>query len=276
MAQVVGGYHAIALPLPHSAFRRFIYAKEHLAKVSEQAGAESVLAPGRTAYLVNLPRSATDEWLRQCLEPVGAIQHVVSASDGETEAEDAGGDPLMAKTAHVVFKSAESLEKMLTVRTLETPAPGKPSGLRAYVAKYRRNKPGPTAVKEMADRFMATFDADEEEDLRQREELKSRVDDDGFQTVVNTKKRSAVPPEDLAARPAKKQKSKELRNFYRFQTREKKRDRTFLALCLYGLLVMVLMHIVRGCAELKTLRERFEEDRQLVDKMKKANKFRPE
>ncbi|RLN89696.1 hypothetical protein BBJ28_00013547 [Nothophytophthora sp. Chile5] len=276
MAQVVGGYHAIALPLPHSAFRRFIYAKEHLAKASEQAGAESVLAPGRTAYLVNLPRSTTDEWLRQCLEPVGAVQHVVSAEGGEKEANDAAGDPLMARTAHVVFKSAESLEKMLTIRTLETPAPGEPSGLRAYVAKYRRNKPGPTAVKEMADRFMATFDADEEEDLRQREELKSRVDDDGFQTVVNTKKRSAVPPEDLAARPAKKQKSKELGNFYRFQTREKKRDRTCLALGLYGLLVMTLMHLAVGCVELKTLRERFEEDRQLVDKMKKANKFRPE
>jgi len=29
-------------------------------------------------------------------------------------------------------------------------------------------------------------------------------------------------------------------------------------------------------AELKTLRERFEEDRQMVEKMKKANKFRPE
>jgi ribosomal RNA-processing protein 7 len=76
--------------------------------------------------------------------------------------------------------------------------------------------------------------------------------------------------------PVKKQKSKELGNFYRFQMREKKRGRTFT----------LLLHLLvrRRCAhwwimvyvELKSLRERFEEDRQIVDKLKKANKFKPE
>lgn len=77
------------------------------------------------------------------------------------------------------------------------------------------------------------------------------MDDDGFQTVVNTKKRSAAAAEDLA-RPSKKQKAKEVPQFYRFQMREKKRD------------------------QLKSLRERFEEDRAMVEKLKKANKFKPE
>ena len=77
---------------------------------------------------------------------------------------------------------------------------------------------------------MASFDAAEEESLRDRKELKNRVDDDGFQSVVNTKKRGIILAEEVLARPAKKPKSKELDNFYRFQTREKKRDRTWISL----------------------------------------------
>ncbi|KAK1941966.1 Ribosomal RNA-processing protein 7 [Phytophthora citrophthora] len=117
---------------------------------------------------------------------------------------------------------------------------------------YRRNHPGLSVVKELADRYMAWFDEMKEEDKRRREELKNQVDDEAFQTVMNTKKRGIVQAEEVLATPTKKQKSKELDNFYRFQTREEKRH------------------------QLKTLRERFEEDRQLVEKMKKANKFRPE
>ncbi|KAG3158085.1 hypothetical protein PC128_g21564 [Phytophthora cactorum] len=253
-SKVFSGYHAIALPLPHSSFRRFIYAKQHDAKPG--INVESVLAAGRTAYLVNLPVHASEQWLRACLEPLGAIQHVVAGSGGlldeEDEGDDGATDTVPNRTAHVVFKTEKSLDKMLQVDDLETPAPSKPCGLQAYAAEYRRNRPGLSVIKEMADRYMASFDEMEAEDLRRREELKSQVDDDGFQTVVNTKKRGIVQTEEVLARPAKKQKSKELDNFYRFQMREKKRD------------------------QLKTLRERFEEDRQLVEKMKKANKFRPE
>ncbi|KAG7382933.1 hypothetical protein PHYPSEUDO_004229 [Phytophthora pseudosyringae] len=256
-AEVFSGYHAIALPLPHSSFRRFIYAKQHDAK----PGAGSLLAAGRTAYLVNLPATASAEWLRACLAPLGGVQHVVAGPGGlfreGDEDEDVAADNVANRAAHVVFKAEESLVKMLEVDALETPAPVKPCGLQGYAAKYRRNRPGLRVVKELADRYMASFDKMEDEDKRRREELKKQVDDDGFQTVVNTKKRGIVQAEEVLARPAKKHKSKELNNFYRFQTREKKRDRAL-------------------ACELKTLRERFEEDRQLVEKMKKANKFRPE
>ncbi|KAF1791876.1 Ribosomal RNA-processing protein 7 [Phytophthora cactorum] len=212
-SKVFSGYHAIALPLPHSSFRRFIYAKQHDAKPG--INVESVLAAGRTAYLVNLPVHASEQWLRACLEPLGAIQHVVADR----------GDYSTRKTREMM------------VDDLETPAPSKPS-----YAAVPSQPSGLSVIKEMADRYMASFDEMEAEDLRRREELKSQVDDDGFQTVVNTKKRGIVQTEEVLARPAKKQKSKELDNF----------------------------------SELKTLRERFEEDRQLVEKMKKANKFRPE
>jgi ribosomal RNA-processing protein 7 len=72
---------------------------------------------------------------------------------------------------------------------------------------------------------MVDFDNEEKEEIRRKEELKHQVDDDGFVTVVNTKKKKMIGVDELS-RPAKKQKSKELQNFYRFQMREKKRDRT--------------------------------------------------
>lgn len=257
--KVLSGYHAVGLPLPHSSFQRYIYVKEHAVKKQEasiSSKTESILAAGRTAYLVNLPPYASDQWLRAGLESLGAIQHIVTGSTGLSN-EERGDDSTdlsnkVNRTAHVVFKTKEAMDQLLRMDVLEMPTPSNASGLQAYVSKYRHNRPGLVAIKEMADRYMASFDQLETEDLRRREELKNQVDDDGFQAVVNTKKRGVTETKEVLARPAKKQKAKELDNFYRFQTRERKRD------------------------QLKTLRERFEEDVLLVKKMKKANKFTPE
>ena len=51
--------------------------------------------------------------------------------------------------------------------------------------------------------------------------MQHQVDEDGFQTVVNPKRKI---PMDLDRLP-KKQKSKELQDFYRFQLRDKRRSR---------------------------------------------------
>uniref|UniRef100_M4BU35 Ribosomal RNA-processing protein 7 C-terminal domain-containing protein n=1 Tax=Hyaloperonospora arabidopsidis (strain Emoy2) TaxID=559515 RepID=M4BU35_HYAAE len=266
-AKVFGGYHAIALPLPHSSFQRFVFAKRHIGKAISTV--EGILATGRTAYVVNLPTSTScrqiddlcsaEEWLRACFEPLGAIQHIVAGSGGlfvEREQLEEEGENVLevgaSRTAHVVFKTEESLNKMLQVDLLGTPAPLQVGGLQAYAARYRRNRPGLSVLKDMADRFMASFDAAEAECLRQRNEKKNQVDDDGYHVVVNRKKRGVIQAEEVLARPVKKRKSNELDNFYRFQTREKKRD------------------------QLKTLRERFQEDRHVVEKLKKANKYQPE
>ncbi|TYZ68435.1 hypothetical protein PybrP1_003885 [[Pythium] brassicae (nom. inval.)] len=255
---LVGGYHALALPLaPGALFRRFLYVKAHVAK-SHEGGGEAMLAPERSAYVVNVPSAVADveTWLRARLEPAaGAVQHVVVAA-----APADGADPLLARSAHVAFKSADALKKLLALQELAEPEEVEAeeaeedaavSGLQKYLRQYRANKPGLATVKAIADQYMAKFDAEEDEDFRRREELKAQVDDDGFKTVVNTKKRSLAAAEDLA-RPAKKQKSKEMTDFYRFQMRERKRD------------------------QLKSLRERFEEDRQMVEKLKRSNKFKPE
>ncbi|KAJ0398484.1 hypothetical protein P43SY_006642 [Pythium insidiosum] len=244
---LVGGYHPVALPLAHGVFKRYVYVKKHHVKDSGDTS-ESILAADRTVYMVNLPTDSDDDWLRECLASVGSIQHIVPGAQSDNS------DPLLAKTAHVVFKSKQAAEKLLSLSAIDCAVPEVATGLDAYLAKYDATRPGLSAVKEIADRFMAEFDAQEEEqEIRHREELKNQVDDDGFVTVVSSKRKKQLAGDDLLLQqPAKKQKSKELHNFYRFQMREKKRD------------------------QLKTLRERFEEDKLLVEKLKKANKFKPE
>lgn len=138
---VAGGYHALALPLPRGAFRRFVYAKKHAAKKSSASaegdegaanGGESLLAADRTVYFVNLPRAATDKWLRASLEPAfGAVQHIVFGSAGASE--DASGvkaDPLLGKAAHVVFKSKDAVRKVLSAQEIDAEAPEGVSGLK--------------------------------------------------------------------------------------------------------------------------------------------------
>lgn len=60
------------------------------------------------------------------------------------------------------------------------------------------------------------------QEIADRKTMQHQIDEDGFQTVVNPKRKI---PMDLDRLP-KKQKSKELQDFYRFQLREKKRNRT--------------------------------------------------
>ncbi|KAF0684885.1 Aste57867_23129 [Aphanomyces stellatus] len=238
MGRKISGYTMIPFP---GAFASYLYVKKHIAKTEGQE--ESQLAADRTAYVVNLPAIATQESVEELFNHVGPVQTILmgKASDGT-----------VASSAHVVFKSKASLTQLLKLKELPQ-MPGADNVrdvLEAAIEQYRADRPGIHALKAEADEFMASFDAEEAEERKQREELKYQVDEDGFQTVVNTKRKRKELEEMLPFR--KKQKSKELQDFYRFQLREKKRG------------------------QLKTLRERFDEDRQMVEKMKKAHKFRPE
>ncbi|ETV83581.1 hypothetical protein H257_04279 [Aphanomyces astaci] len=238
MPRTIAGY--TALPFP-GAFASYLYVKKHITK--SEGTEETELAADRTAYVVNLPLFATAEQVKELFNEVGAVQSVVmgKASDGT-----------VASSAHVVFKSKATLKQLLK-RSVLPAFPGSDvvhDAFEAAIQKYKADRPGLNVLKARADEFMANFDAEEAAERQEREQLKTRVDADGFQTVVNTK-RKRVDQEDLLTY-RKKQKSKELQDFYRFQLREKKRG------------------------QLKTLRERFDEDRQMVEKMKKERKFRPE
>lgn len=93
--------------------------------------------------------------------------------------------------------------------------------------KYHAARKDIDVLQAEADTFMREFNEKEEEVVEERTRLKEIIDGDGFQTVVrNTKK--ATPYEKLMVPKKKKTKvkSKELKNFYRYQMREKKQERT--------------------------------------------------
>lgn len=119
--------------------------------------------------------------------------------------------------------------------------------------EYKQLRPSFSEIKKLTDEYMSTFDAKEEKEQRDREQLKEYIDQDGFQTVVYTKRKKLnLSNEELEFVSIKKQKKKQVNDFYRFQLREKKRD------------------------QLKSLRERFEEDKVMIEKIKKQHQFIPE
>ncbi|KAL0586220.1 hypothetical protein ABG067_004068 [Albugo candida] len=251
----VGGYHSIALPLHNSLYYRFIYVKKHDDRASHSE-IHNQLASNRTVHVVNLPYQAGDDWIKECFSKVGMVQSIHRntaqndpAVSHSAEVNTDQGACSLINSAHVVFRSEKSVATLLSTFLLDqlAPLPTK-LGLQGYLEQYRRKRPGLEAIKEFTDKYMAEFDAREAAEIADRKTMQHQIDEDGFQTVVNPKRKI---PMDLDRLP-KKQKSKELQDFYRFQLREKKRN------------------------QLKSLRERFEEDCQQIEKLKCANKFHPE
>lgn len=104
-------------------------------------------------------------------------------------------------------------------------------------------------LKEKADSFMEIFERMEHEE---KEEEKKRVTleaEDGWTLVTHKGKRNKDDVRKV--RHKKKDKKKELNNFYTSQIREAKRD------------------------QLALLREKFEKDKERIGKLKLARKFNP-
>ena len=119
-----------------------------------------------------------------------------------------------------------------------------------YKSRYNLNK---EMVKLQADKFMEMFDNNLANENYKREMLEGKVDEDGF-TLVTRKK--AVKTANAAAnllKKRKKQKKKQgtVGDFYVFQRRERKRN------------------------QLKELREKFEQDKNRVERLKNSRKYKP-
>ena len=107
-------------------------------------------------------------------------------------------------------------------------------------------------MKEETDRFVAAFETREEQTRLAKERKQNEVDADGFIMVSRKRQvRSAVMEANENRQKKKRKKNRELKNFYQWQVREAKRD------------------------QLKQLRDKFEEDKMRIAKLKAARKFRP-
>lgn len=117
-----------------------------------------------------------------------------------------------------------------------------------HLSQYEKS---PEQLMEETNRFIAAFETREEQIRLAKERKRNEVDADGF-TLVSRKRqaRHAVIEANRVSKKPKKKK-KELKDFYRFQLRESKRD------------------------QLAELRKKFEADKRRIEKLKAARKFRP-
>jgi hypothetical protein len=111
-------------------------------------------------------------------------------------------------------------------------------------------------MKEEVDSYMKDFEEEEEKERLEKIRKSKEMDDDGFMPVRTKHKTRKTTDKGSSrssgnARSRGEKKSKELKNFYRFQMREEKRE------------------------TLQSLREQFEKDKERVARMKADRKFSP-
>ncbi|KAK7205140.1 ribosomal RNA-processing protein 7-domain-containing protein [Myxozyma melibiosi] len=146
-------------------------------------------------------------------------------------------------SAHVTFASAPSLARILAILKYKQASPpfwtlpnasspaasSGASGYSRYTAIHARRFVPAQVLQSTVDSFMERFNAEEEERERAAKRARSEPDADGFVTVTRGAGagRGGVAVSSDAVREAAKEKmkKKELKDFYRFQVRERKKER---------------------------------------------------
>ena len=211
-------YHVIQLALSKGLYMP-LYVKKYYNKVSKDGVVqETELVSGRTLMVVNIPEQWTEEEFMRVFEPFGAIQSVKLTYRKDLNPSD-------CRTGFVVYKSEKTIEDgVLKTNQLRAPkVTPKVSGIEAYKQAYYANIPSRESILEEANEYMKQFNLKEEEEHEKKLQLRDVVDDDGFQTVVTMKKRPGSE-KNKAPEKKKRRKDHELKNFYRYQVREEKRD----------------------------------------------------
>eukprot|EP00455_Lapot_gusevi_P030863 TRINITY_DN3325_c0_g1_i3.p1 TRINITY_DN3325_c0_g1~~TRINITY_DN3325_c0_g1_i3.p1 ORF type:complete len:284 (-),score=87.25 TRINITY_DN3325_c0_g1_i3:39-830(-) len=172
------------------------------------------------------------------------------------------GYPLSgALTARVHMSSQEEVEKALAldlkqVRQPFEPDTSIPTGVASWLQDYDLKRPDPNQLQTRVDKFMHFFDLRMQ---KEKEEEKSGpiVDEEGFTLVRSTKKRrfpllkEQQEAKERMQNQKKKRSEKQLINFYSHQIKDAKKQ------------------------QLAELRQKFEEDKKKIEKMKQNRKFNP-
>ncbi|CAG8477563.1 10582_t:CDS:2 [Acaulospora morrowiae] len=165
-------------------------------------------------------------------------------------------------SAYVIFESSEGLNNALNMRQKMRLWNAKHSvlslGLDKWIEEYKALRRDPNDLQREVDEYMRKFEEAEQKRRQELEAKHNQPDEEGFITVTRTGRRNVNTDGTITVTAAKpeevkglKPKNKELVDFYRFQTRETKRNR------------------------LVDLRKKFEEDKQKIAKLKANRRFRP-
>ncbi|XP_042857343.1 ribosomal RNA-processing protein 7 homolog A-like isoform X2 [Penaeus japonicus] len=215
----------------------------------------------RTLFVVNVPPYATESAFKKVFSRYGKVLNVQfykkPTSGAPQLTKFPNLDPVQPvtgfKVAYVVFSSPASVQKAMakssTVLTLSSQENSVPSGIKKWSAMYNNSFVSKTVLAKEIQNVMEDFDQRKEAEKSGNTD----PDEDGWVTVINTKKkpRQIKVDELKQKRSRKKKKQQQLVNFYGFQERQTKMD------------------------HLAQLRKKFEEDKKRISQMRASRKFRP-
>ncbi|XP_069982322.1 ribosomal RNA-processing protein 7 homolog A [Penaeus vannamei] len=216
----------------------------------------------RTLFVVNVPPYVTEIAFKKLFSRYGKVSqvhfHKKPTAGAPKQSKFPNLDPIPHipgfKVAYVVFTSADSVEKAMEVPSgtalyLSSQGNPLPTGIKKWCAMYNKSFVSKTVMAEEIKGVMEDFDKRKEAEKTGNTE----PDEDGWVTVVNTKKkpRQVKVDELKQKRNRKKKKQQKLVNFYSFQDRQTKMD------------------------HLAQLRKKFEEDKKRITQMRTSRKFKP-
>ncbi|PIA17622.1 hypothetical protein COEREDRAFT_71423 [Coemansia reversa NRRL 1564] len=264
----IGGYKVLPVRFGDDSdgATHYLYFRQH------STTKEDMLRPtDRTIFMANLPADATERDIRRLFQGVARVARVIF--NGAV-----GQDPVVrsqllvsGSTAHIVLLEVEELDSVLSMKAgtiRQWPArdaedvtdPREYRGLARYIYEHRAARPPADMLRSEVDGFMSKFEEARYERERMVAQQHNTADADGFVTVVrrgrHTKNSdgtgSVVAASVAEARAAGEKKTEVVfGNMYRFQMRERKTD------------------------QLAELRQKFEEDKERIARMRQARKFRP-
>ncbi|CAN6604363.1 ribosomal RNA-processing protein 7 [Trichomonascus vanleenenianus] len=218
-----------------------IYLKKHQSKDK---------ANDRTVFAVNLPIDTTYDHIKQLCQSLGnTLPEEFTPIPGTTRAQ-------------IVMVDKSSCNRLLSKAKNHTtgndaivwPKP-EANGSAYYLALNRNKYLDQEGLQEQVDAYMEEFERQEEEKQREVLMMSEQVDEEGFTTVVYSKRKSkegmAAPVKASDVQPEKKKKKKEKEDFYRFQLREKKKS------------------------EMNNLLKRFQSDKEKVKELREKRRFKP-
>jgi len=166
------------------------------------------------------------------------------------------------KQAYVVFKNKSDVDLVLKakhkapVNLSENSKSGFNCGIEKWSAEYNSTRVAPDVLENEIAEFMAQYDKKLSEKIEVTKATEGTADSDGWVTVTKYGKKKVVsrdkqPQKQIKSKDRKKQDQKELKDFYRFQIGQSKKER------------------------LDELRKKFDEDKARIAKMKESRNFKP-
>ncbi|KAK3250008.1 hypothetical protein CYMTET_40592 [Cymbomonas tetramitiformis] len=251
-----------SLPVANdSPFAHYLHIRQHLPK-TDGLEENDALPSNRTLFVAGLPYGQGEKQLAQICSAFGEVDavHLSNVSS--------------ARVAHVVFEAPEGLKQIILSAKqgalvevpvdIQAPRKKNSTGVRKWLTKHKSVRPDSQQLRQQLDDYVTQYEEEEKLKKEAEEAAAAAEANDGWTVVVSKKGRQKTTgggiavgavahakTGTIAAKAEEKKSSRVSDDFYRFQRREANRN------------------------ELLALREKFEEDKAKVAKLKASRKFRP-